>query len=57
MNNRELRKHFVGSLYNTLEGVISPTPYMEITDGDTVDVKFLNGKGRLPSKKPDGVQN
>jgi len=53
--NRELRKHFVDSLYNTLEGVISPTPYMEITDGDTVDVKFLNGKGRLPSKNSTEV--
>jgi hypothetical protein len=46
---KEMRKHFVQTLYDTLDGVVSPTPYMEITQGDNVDVKFLNGKGRLPS--------
>lgn len=48
-NPKEMRKHFIGSLYDTLEGVVSPTPYLEVTEGDNVDVKFLNGKGRLPS--------
>src|SRR3989344_73320 len=47
---KELRKNFIGSIYHTLEGVVSPTPYMEITEGQNVDVKFLNGKGRLPTK-------
>ena len=46
---KEMRKHFICSLYDTLEGVVSPTPYLEVTEGDNVDVKFLNGKGRLPS--------
>lgn len=46
---KEMRKHFVGTLYDTLEGVVSPTPYLEVTEGDNVDVKFLNGKGRLPA--------
>src|SRR3989344_8911265 len=49
INHRELRKHFIGALYQTLERVISPTPYLEIREGDKVDVKFLNGKGRLPA--------
>lgn len=53
--NKELRKHFVSSLYHTLGSAISPTPYMEIRDGETVDVKFLNGKGRLPSKNSTEV--
>jgi hypothetical protein len=48
-NPKEMRKHFIGSLYDTLEGVVSPTPYLEVTEGDNVDVKFLNGKGRLPA--------
>lgn len=48
-DSREMRKHFVSSLYDTLEGVVSPTPYLEVTEGENVDVKFLNGKGRLPS--------
>ncbi len=48
-NHKEMRKHFVGSLYDTLEGVVSPTPYLEVTEGDNVDVRFLNGQGRLPS--------
>ncbi len=49
IDHRELRKHFIGALYHTLERVISPTPYLEIREGDKVDVKFLNGKGRLPT--------
>ncbi|TSC65178.1 MAG: hypothetical protein G01um101477_589 [Candidatus Doudnabacteria bacterium Gr01-1014_77] len=48
-NPKELRKHFVETLYRTLDGVISPTPYLEITEGANVDVRFLNGKGRLPA--------
>ncbi len=44
-----MRKHFVESLYKTLDGVVSPTPYLEITEGENVAVQFLNGKGRLPS--------
>ena len=48
-NPKELRQHFISSLYSTLEGVLSPTPYLEIADGKTVNVTFLNGKGRLPS--------
>lgn len=47
--DQEVRRHFVESLYHTLEGVISPTPYLEITEGEQVDVKFLDGRGRLPS--------
>ena len=49
INHKEARKHFVETLYDTLEGVISPTPYLEVTEGNSVDVKFLNGQGRLPS--------
>ncbi|MFA6073159.1 MAG: hypothetical protein WC758_03535 [Candidatus Woesearchaeota archaeon] len=47
--NKELRKDFIQTIYQTLDGVISPTPYMEIKKGDTVDVKFLNGQGKLPT--------
>jgi len=47
-DNEALRKHFIESLYHTLEGVVSPTPYLEIREGENVDVKFLNGRGRLP---------
>ncbi|MBU2589553.1 MAG: hypothetical protein KKA65_03070 [Nanoarchaeota archaeon] len=47
-NKKEMRKHFIQTLYDTLDGVVSPTPYLEITEGEDVDVKFLNGKGRLP---------
>ena len=46
---RELRKNFVETLYHTLDGVVPPTPYMEITEGQNVDVKFLNGQARLPT--------
>jgi hypothetical protein len=49
MNNQNLRKHFIESLYDTLGGVVSPTPYVEITEGDRVDIKYLDGKGRLPN--------
>ena len=48
-DHKTLRKHFIESLHTTLDGVISPTPYLEIVEGDRVDVRFLNGKGRLPS--------
>ena len=54
MNPTELQKHFIESLYETLDGVVSPTPYMEITEGDKVDVAFLDGKGRLP--KPNSTE-
>ena len=49
-NQRELRKNFIESLYSTLDGVVSPTPYLEVVEGDKVDVRFLDGRGRLPSK-------
>ena len=48
LEQKELRKHFIQTLYGTLDSVVSPTPYMEITEGDKVDVRFLDGKGRLP---------
>ena len=48
-DQKELRKHFIETLYHTLDGVVSPTPYLEISEGEKVDVKFLNGKGRLPT--------
>jgi len=48
LDQKELRKSFITTLYDTLEGVVSPTPYMEISEGKNVDVKFLNGKARLP---------
>ncbi len=47
-NQKTQRKHFVQALYKTLEGVVSPTPYLEISDGEQVEVNFLNGKGNLP---------
>ncbi|MEK6817014.1 MAG: hypothetical protein AABY09_05345, partial [Nanoarchaeota archaeon] len=48
LNQKELRKHFIETLYGTLDGVISPTPYLQIVDGDKVDVRFLDGRGKLP---------
>ena len=45
---KEMRKHFIQALYDTLENVVSPTPYLEIREGDNVDVRFLNGKAMLP---------
>ena len=33
MNPKEQRKHFIESLYETLDTVVSPTPYMEIVQG------------------------
>ncbi len=54
MNPKEQRKHFIESLYETLDQVVSPTPYIEITEGDKVDVTFLDGKGRLP--KPNSTE-
>lgn len=47
-NQEEMRKHFIQALYGTLDGVVSPTPYLQIMEGDNVDVRFLNGKGKLP---------
>ncbi len=47
-NQKELRKYFIESIYQTLSGAISPTPYMEIEESDKINVKFLNGKGELP---------
>lgn len=59
VNQKEMRKHFVETLYDTLEGVVSPTPYLEMgtqkvkdasgNEKEIVDVRFLNGKGRLPT--------
>ncbi len=43
-----LRKHFIETLYSVLGSVISPTPYLEIAEGSAIDVRFLDGKGRLP---------
>ena len=48
-DQKEMRKQFVNSLYETLDPVVSPTPYMEISEGKDVDVRFLNGKARLPT--------
>ncbi len=45
---RELRRQFIDTVYKTLDGVVSPTPYLEITEGANVDVTFLNGKAKLP---------
>ena len=45
---KNLRKEFISTLYQTLDGVVSPTPYLEIAEGKNIDVKFLNGKARLP---------
>jgi hypothetical protein len=50
MDKTEVRRHFVESLYETLDGIVSPTPYVEITEGERVDIRFLNGKGRLPAE-------
>jgi hypothetical protein len=47
-DQKELRKSFITTLYHTLDGIVSPTPYLEITEGDRVDVRFLDGKARLP---------
>jgi hypothetical protein len=49
MNHNKLRKHFIETAYETLDGVVSPTPYLEITEGDSVNVTFLDGEGRLPT--------
>ena len=54
MNPKEQRKHFIESLYETLDTVVSPTPYIEITEGEKLDVKFLDGKGNLP--KPNAIE-
>src|SRR3989344_1691767 len=53
-DQKQLRTHFISALYETLDSVVSPTPYFEITEGETVDVAFLNGKARLP--KPNTVE-
>jgi len=54
---KEMRKHFIQTIYDTLDGVISPTPYLEIgtrkekdksgEEREIVDINFLNGKGNL----------
>ncbi|MDP3698101.1 MAG: hypothetical protein Q8R47_00790 [Nanoarchaeota archaeon] len=54
MNPKEQRKHFIESLYETLDQVVDPTPYIEITEGERLDVQFLDGKGNLP--KPNTIE-
>ena len=54
MNQRELRRCFIETAYHTLDDVVSPTPYLEVTNGERVDIKFLDGEGRLPS--PDSTE-
>ncbi len=54
-DQKELRRHFIESLYHTLDGVVSPTPYLEVKDGERVDVQFLNGRGRLPTQNSTEV--
>ncbi|MBU0470745.1 MAG: hypothetical protein KKA62_03965 [Nanoarchaeota archaeon] len=51
MDNKELRRNFIKTAYQTLDSVVAPTPYLEITEGDNVNVTFLNGEGRLPTPK------
>ena len=51
---KEMRKHFIETLYDTLNGVVSPTPYLELREGETIDIKFLNGMGNL--LKPDTTE-
>jgi len=47
----ELRKAFVSSIYETLDKVVSPTPYLEIKEADDkIGLTFLNGRGKLPSQ-------
>jgi len=50
MNATELRKAFIQSIYKTLDGVVSPTPFLQIVEGNPTELNFLNGKGRLPKK-------
>jgi|GEM_PF-2069458 len=60
MEHKDYRKHFIESLYRTLEDVVSPTPFLEIAEQESkpgeksgVSVTFLNGKANLPNpKKP-----
>ena len=49
MNPPEMRKQFIESLYEVLDGVVSPTPYLEIVEANPIKIKFLEGKGQLPS--------
>lgn len=49
MDKKEIKKHFIETLYDTLDTIVSPTPYMEIVEDKDVEVKLLNGRGRLPS--------
>ncbi len=51
LSQEVLRKHFIETLYETLEGVISPTPFLAVSDNDDVSIDFLNGNGLLPSPK------
>ncbi|MBI5065999.1 hypothetical protein HZA97_07210 [Candidatus Woesearchaeota archaeon] len=51
----DLRKAFISSVYEVLDDVVSPTPYVLLKEkDDKVDVRFLNGCGMLPSK--NGVE-
>lgn len=47
--DQKMRAEFLETLYTTLDGVVSPTPYLEISEGEKVSVRFLDGKGRLPT--------
>jgi len=51
----ELRKHFIEVAYSTLQEVVSPTPYVNIVEGENVEVRFLDGKGELPTKNSTEV--
>ncbi len=51
-DKKELRKHFIETLYYVLKDVVSPTPYLQIVkddENDSIDVKFLDGRGMLHS--------
>ena len=48
IDQKEMRKHFIETLYDVLDEVVSPTPYLGIIEEENVDVQFLNGKGMLP---------
>ena len=49
MNHKELRRHFIETAYKTLEGVVSSTSYVEMREGEQIEINFLDGKGRLPT--------
>ncbi len=51
MDSSDLRRHFIEALYETLEGVVSPTPLLQVTEeSDRVGIRFLNGRGQLPQQ-------